>query len=126
MQTTQEVPGAAQAIPRWIDLAHGIRVFVRPMTAELEADARQFANTKVREALRAPSVIAVMGGEAALANVIFAQSLAVEAIERWEGVVDPVGRPALISQERVEDLMMVEGMAESFIAAYCPERPRAA
>jgi len=126
MQTTQEVSGADQALPRWIDLAHGVRVFVRPMTAELEADARHLANTKVREALRSPSVIAVMGGEEALAELIFAQSLAAEAIERWEGVFDPVGRPALISQERVEELMMLDGMCESFIAAYCPELRRAA
>lgn len=91
--------------PHWLDLGHGVRVFVRPCTTALVMAARSAM-------LAAP---AAGPGERTAALV---GALAHLAIEQWEGVGDENGEPVPLTAAGVDALMELWPIAEAFERLY--------
>ena len=88
----------ASEIPCWLNLPHGVRVFVRPL------------DVVACEAAWAESCRPGIPGE--VVQLRFVQALARAAIIRWEGVLDKSGGLAEVTGRTVDELMQVPGMAE--------------
>lgn len=117
--------------PYWIDLPHGVRVFVRPLTTAIYEAAQAKGARLVAEILREHSEISLAGGTveglpdledrdavAGLSQFLFAQALAMSAIIRWEGVLGEEDEPIEVSPDAVASLMKFHRMAEEFVVAY--------
>jgi hypothetical protein len=96
------------AEPRWLDLGHGVRLQLGPLTTALMVAAR---SDDTVEAL--PETAS--DEERAL---IFAKSIARRAVSDWEGVGDADGTPIPASPEGIDALLEVWPIFEAFQAAY--------
>ena len=96
------------AEPRWLDLGHGVRLRVAPLSTALMVAAR---NDAALEALPANA-----SDEArALA---FAKAIARIAVTDWEGVGDADGTPVPVTPEGIDALLEVWPLFEAFQAVY--------
>ena len=94
--------------PSWIDLAHGVRVKVKPASTALVMAARHAASRIEGDSVEASGVrTATLIAELAKASVI-----------AWEGVADDKGKPAPVSLEGVAALMELWPLAEAFERKY--------
>lgn len=94
--------------PCWLDLAHGVRVKVRPASTALVMAARHAASRIEGEGAEAAGTrTATLIAELAKASVI-----------AWEGVADDKGKPAPVTPEGVAALMELWPMAEAFERKY--------
>jgi hypothetical protein len=101
--------------PDWLDLGHGVRVLVEPMSTAMMIAAR-----------RDPQIAAlgVYGGDAieALNNddfaLVMAKAVARIAIKDWEGVGDADGNPITVTPERISALLEVWPLFEAFQTKY--------
>ena len=122
--------------PYWLDLPHGVRVFVRPLTTAIHEAARAKGARLAGDLVSEHAEIVMAGGSveglpdledrdamAGLSQFLFVQALAVAAIIRWEGVLDEDGEPADVTDKAVCGLMRFHRMAEGFVLAYT--RPHA-
>lgn len=98
------------ADPKWIDLAPGVRVKLRPLNTALMVAAR-----------RDPAVAALAddaGAGAAVSDderaVVFAKALARVAILEWEGIGDADGEPCAPTPEAVDALLDIWPIFEAF------------
>ena len=123
-----------QSSPRWIELTHGVRVKVRPLSTALYEQARKRGLHEARRLIEEQAEVRAAGGMIenlpdladddaieSLALLIYAQSLAISAIIEWKGVQAKDGRPVLVTSQNVNDLMMIHRMADSFLEQY--DRP---
>jgi hypothetical protein len=94
--------------PYWLDLGHGVRLHVEPLTTALMMAAR--ADPTV-EALPETA------GQDQLA-LAMAQAVARRAVLDWEGIGDAEGRPLPVSPEGVTALLEVWPIFEAFQLAY--------
>ncbi len=94
--------------PTWLDLGHGVRVKLRPLTTALMVAAR---NDPALQALGKDT----SDEESALA---FARALARVAIVDWEGVGDADGNPIPVSPEAIEALLDLWPLFEAFQTGY--------
>jgi len=94
--------------PAWLDLCHGVRVKLRPLTTALMVAAR---GDPVVQALGE----AAGDEESALA---FARALARVAILDWEGVGDAKGNPIPVSPEAIGALLDLWPLFETFQTGY--------
>jgi hypothetical protein len=96
------------AEPRWLDLGHGVRLCVAPLTTALKVASRSDAAV---EALpdTAPDE------ERAL---VFAKAIAGRSVTDWEGVGDADGNPVPISANGIDALLEVWPIFEAFQAVY--------
>ena len=94
--------------PAWLDLGHGVRVQLRPLTTALMVAARG------DPAVQALSEEAG-DEESALA---FARALARVAILDWEGVGDAEGNPVPVSPEAIDGLLDLWPLFEAFQTSY--------
>lgn len=93
--------------PRWIDLGHGVKVKVRPLTTALMKGVQaKFAAHPGADDPPSGRVASFVG------------LLAREAILEWEGVGDENGEPAPVTPENVEALMELWPLAEAFERLY--------
>ena len=93
--------------PYWLDLGHGVRVKVRPLTTALmKAVQADFAGH--------PGADDPASGRAE----VFLGLLARHAILEWDGVGDEKGEPAPVTHENVEALMRLWPIAEAFERLY--------
>ncbi len=117
--------------PYWLDLPHGARVFVRPLSTAIYEAARVKAARLARDVMSEHAGIAQAGGSVeglpdledkdavlGLSQFLFVQALAVAAIIRWEGVLDQNDQPAEITDKSVCGLMEFHRIAEEFVLAY--------
>jgi hypothetical protein len=117
--------------PYWMDLPHGVRLLVRPLSTAVYEAARARGVRTARELLDEHAELAAVGGSieglpdlgsedaaAGLSQLIFAQALARSAIIRWEGVLERDGSPAEVNDRTVNDLMLIHRMAEAFVIDY--------
>jgi hypothetical protein len=117
--------------PYWIDLPHGVRVFVRPLTTAVYEAARARSWRMARSIAAEHADLKAAGADiaglpdlsdedamAGLSQMLFAQGLARSAITRWEGVLDACDQPAGITDTAIADLMQFPRMAESFLIQY--------
>ena len=94
--------------PAWLDLGHGVRVKLRPLTTALMVAARGDPAVQALDEDAGDE-------ESALA---FARALARVAILDWEGVGDAEGNPIPISPEAIEALLDLWPLFEAFQLAY--------
>ena len=94
--------------PHWLDLVHGVRLHVQPLTSALMMAAR--ADPAV-EALPEDA------GNEALA-LAMAKAVARRAVLDWEGVGDAEGRPLPVTPEGIDALLEVWPIFEAFQIAY--------
>ena len=94
--------------PHWLDLGHGVRLHVEPLTSALMMAAR--ADPAV-EALPEDA------GNEALA-LAMAKAVARRAVLDWEGVGDAEGRPLPVTPEGIDALLEVWPIFEAFQIAY--------
>ncbi len=94
--------------PVWLDLGHGVRVQLRPLTTALMVAAR---NDPAVQALPEDA----SDEESALA---FARALARVAVLDWEGVGDAEGNPIPVSPEAIEALLDLWPIFEVFQTGY--------
>ena len=103
------------AEPRWLDLGHGVRLLVAPLTTALMVAARSDAAIEALPATASDE-------ERALA---FAKAIARIAVTDWEGVGDADGNPVPVTPEGIDALLEVWPIFEAFQAAYVAEGPAA-
>ena len=94
--------------PEWLDLGHGVRVKVSPMTTALMIAARN--DPAVRDLPEDTS-----DEERSL---VFSKALARRAIEAWEGVGDSDGKPADPSPAAIDALIEFYPCFEAFQEQY--------
>lgn len=115
----------------WIELDHKVRLFVRPLTTALFEASRSRSRRLVAEfmeqnvelikvgaSIEGLPDLRTEGGRDGLAQLIFVQALAADAVVDWEGIVDNDSEPLAWSIARVEELMRHHGMADGFLVKY--------
>ncbi len=94
--------------PYWLDLGHGVRLHVEPLTTALMMAAR---------AEPAVEALPETAGQDQLA-LAMAQAVARRAVLEWEGVGDAEGNPLPVSPEGVTALLEVWPIFEAFQLGY--------
>jgi hypothetical protein len=94
--------------PRWLDLGHGVRLRVAPLTTALMVASRSDAAVEVLPDTATDE-------ERAL---VFAKAIARRAVTDWEGVGDADGDPAPLTPEGIDALLEVWPIFEAFQAVY--------
>ncbi len=94
--------------PTWLDLGHGVRIQLLPLTTALMVAARN------------DPVIANLGEDTSdeESALVFAKALGRIAIVDWEGVGDESGDPVAVSPEGVDALLDVWPLFEAFQTDY--------
>ncbi len=96
------------SLPHWFDLAHGVRLQLRPLTTALMVAARHD-----------PAVVGLpdtsLDEERAVA---FARALARLAVLDWQGVGDAEGAPIDPSQTSIDALLDIWPIFEAFQIGY--------
>ena len=94
--------------PAWLDLGHGVRVRLLPLTTALMVAARN------------DQTIADLPEKASdeQSALVFAKALGRLAITGWEGVGDEGGNPVDISPEGIDALLDVWPLFEAFQTEY--------
>ena len=96
------------AEPRWLDLRHGVRLRVAPLTTALMVAARSDAAIEALPAAASDEARAL----------VFAKSIARIAVVDWEGVGDADGTPIGVTPEGIDALLEVWPIFEAFQASY--------
>lgn len=94
--------------PYWLDLGHGVRLHVEPLTTALMMAAR---------ADPAVEALPETAGQDQLA-LAMAQAVARRAVLDWEGVGDAEGNPLPVTPEGATALLEVWPIFEAFQLAY--------
>jgi len=94
--------------PQWLDLGHGVRLQLLPLTTALMVAARS------DPAVRALATDACNDERAA----VFAGALARRAIVDWDGVGDADGKVLEVSPEGIDALMALYPIFEAFNLLY--------
>ncbi len=94
--------------PYWLDLGHGVRLHVEPLTTALMMAAR---------ADPAVEALPETAGQDQLA-LAMAQAVARRAVLAWEGVGDADGNPLPVTPEGVTALLEVWPIFEAFQLGY--------
>ena len=98
--------------PRWLDLGHGVRLLVEPLTTAIMLAARSD-----------PTIVAAAGdadGSASnddLARIV-AKALARIVVKNWEGVGDEDGKPLPLTPEGLDALLELWPIFEAFQTKY--------
>jgi len=94
------------AEPRWLDLGHGVRLRVAPLT------------TALMVASRSDAAVEALPDTATDEERVFAKAIARRAVTEWEGVGDVDGNPVPLSPEGIDALLEVWPIFEAFQAIY--------
>ena len=94
--------------PTWLDLDHGVRVSLLPLTTTLMVAARN------------DQTVADLPEDATdeQSALVFAKALGRLAITGWEGVGDEDGKPVDVSPEGIDALLDVWPLFEAFQTEY--------
>ncbi|MCL7407322.1 hypothetical protein MWN63_15185 [Paradonghicola geojensis] len=98
--------------PRWLDLGHGVRLLVEPLTTAIMLAARSD-----------PAIVAAaVEDETATSNDdlarIVAKAVARIVVKDWEGVGDEEGKLLAVTPEGVEALLEIWPIFEAFQTKY--------
>ena len=100
--------------PRWLDLGHGVRLFVEPLTTAVMLAARSdpaiLAATQVAEGEDTPS-------NDDLARIV-AKAVARIVVHDWEGVGDAEGKPLSVTPDGIDALLEIWPIFEAFQIRY--------
>jgi len=93
--------------PYWLELGHGVNIYVRPATTALVMAARVKAIKSAQET-----------DDAGTRSATLIKELAQLAIIQWEGVGDDEGNIAAITPEAISALMDLWPIADAFERLY--------
>lgn len=93
---------------RWLDLGHGVKVKVKPMTTQLMLEAQSARATVSDDA----------DESVADTTVNFAAAVARQAITDWSGVGNEAGKAVPVSPEGIDALMRVFPIFTAFQKQY--------
>ncbi len=94
--------------PRWLDLGHGVRLQLAPLTTALMVAARSDPALEVLPASASDEARAL----------VFAKAIARRAVTEWEGVGDADGAPIPVTPAGIDALLEVWPIFEAFPATY--------
>ena len=100
--------------PRWLDLGHGVRLLVEPLTTAIMLAARSDP-TIVTAAADAESDAAHSNDD--LARIV-AKAVARIVVKDWEGVGDADGKPLPLTPEGIDALLELWPIFEAFQTKY--------
>lgn len=117
--------------PQWLELGHGVRAKVRPLTTAIFEAARSSAQRQVASLFDAKGEVEDHGGEieglpdltteegrAGYSNFLFARALARVSILEWEGVTDSDGNATKPSDDLIDEVMTWHVIADTFVRQY--------
>jgi len=115
--------------PRWLDLGHGVRLFVEPLTTAVMLAARSdpsilaaAADVKVIDAWTAADDDDVTQSETGPSNDdlarIVAKAVARIVVHDWEGVGDAEGKPLSVTPDGIDALLEIWPIFEAFQTRY--------
>ena len=127
--------------PYWLDLVHGVRLYVEPLDTSTIHAARASAARQVRQLVEEASAVKEAGGQVTglpdpedevgrigLSQKLFVQALARRAVQKygpdgespgWESVLAADSdEPAEVTDETVNDLMRIHEVSEDFLDKY--------
>jgi hypothetical protein len=98
--------------PRWLDLGHGVRLLVEPLTTAIMLAARSD-----------PSIVAATAdAETSASNDdlarIVAKAVARIVVKDWEGIGDEDGKPLALTLEGIDALLELWPIFEAFQTKY--------
>jgi hypothetical protein len=98
--------------PRWLDLGHGVRLLVEPLTTAIMLAARSD-----------PTIVAAAGDAEGSASIddlarIVAKAVARIVVKDWEGVGDEDGKPLPLTPEGIDALLELWPIFEAFQTKY--------
>ena len=100
--------------PEWLNLGHGVRLFVEPLTTAVMLAARSDpaiqAATQVAEGEDTPS-------NDDLARIV-AKAVARIVVQDWEGVGDAEGKPLSVTPDGIDALLEIWPIFEAFQTRY--------
>jgi len=100
--------------PQWLDLGHGVRLFVEPLTTAVMLAARSdpaiLVATQAAEVDGAPS-----NDDLAL---VVAKAVARIVVKDWEGVGDAEGKPLSVTSDGIDGLLEIWPIFEAFQTKY--------
>ena len=94
--------------PQWLDLGHGVRLLLLPLTTTLMVATRSDPGAQALEAEASNDTSAA----------IFAASLARRVVADWEGVGDERGTVIAVSPEGIDALLSLWPIFEAFNLLY--------
>ena len=112
--------------PRWLDLGHGVRLLVEPLTTAVMLAARSDPAIVAATAAVTPASGAANGTEddehTATTNDdlarIVAKAVAKITVKDWEGVGDEDGEPLPLTPEGIDALLELWPIFEAFQTKY--------
>ena len=97
--------------PRWLDLGHGVRLLVEPLTTAIMLAARSD-----------PTIVAAAEAESSASNDdlarIVAKAVARIVVKDWDGVGDEDGKPLALTPEGIDALLELWPIFEAFQTKY--------
>lgn len=108
---------------RWIDLLHGVRLRIAPLTTVMVAAAQAVARRRAFDVIRREDAPEDDNLRRGLALMLTIQALGRECIREWQGVVDEDGADVPCTPQTIDALLSHEDMAFAFFdAAMAPIR----
>jgi len=98
--------------PRWLDLAHGVRLLVEPLTTAIMLAAR---SDPTIAGAAADAEISASNDD--LARIV-AKAVARIVVKDWEGVGDEDGKPLPLTPEGIDALLELWPIFEAFQTKY--------
>jgi hypothetical protein len=99
---------------RWVELPHGVRLRVAPITTIMVAAAQAAARRRVLDLLGKEELPEQENLRRGVALMLTIQALGRECIRAWENVVDEEGAAVPITPGAIEVLLSHEEMAFAF------------
>ncbi|WP_323007034.1 hypothetical protein [Pseudorhodobacter sp.] len=100
--------------PQWLDLGHGVRLFVEPLTTAVMLAARN--DPTILVATQAAE------SEGTLSNddlaLVVAKAVARIVVKAWEGVGDAEGKPLSVTSDGIDALLDIWPIFEAFQTRY--------
>ena len=98
--------------PQWLDLGHGVRLLVEPLTTAIMLAARSDPAI-----VRAAADANISASNDDLARIV-AKAVARIVVKDWEGVGDEDGKPLPLTPEGIDALLELWPIFEAFQTTY--------
>ena len=102
--------------PYWLDLGHGVRLFVEPLSTAIMLAARR--DPAVRALAGAPAQDGEDAAQDEAVAVVVAKAVARLVVKDWEGVGDEAGAPIPLTPEGLDALLDIWPIFEAFQTRY--------
>jgi hypothetical protein len=104
----------------WLDLGHGVRLLVLPLTTAIMMAARKDAQAQfvLPEGVGAADAVQIADLDTDSIGLAMAKSVARIVVRDWEGVGDAKGNPVPVTPEGIDALLDIWPIFEAFQTRY--------